>query len=134
MPRALISYPTCIRESLAVFQLLRDLGFTPEEIFLDVETKKKPGYCRTCMRVQADGKEFLVATGWFKGNGKKLTELWQEAADRWNSTTDEDRSEIVMASNTYTNQANTMEFLRRLKEHGFLPSIVPWSDFIRRGS
>lgn len=131
---SLLNYPDCIRESLAVFQLLRGLGFASEEIFFDVDTKKKPGYLRTGMRVIANSKEFSVSTGWFKGNAKKLIKLWGEATDRWNTTTDEDRSGIIEFSNTFTDYANTSEFLRKLKELGFMPSTAPCNDSTRKSS
>ena len=118
----LLEYPLCIRESLAVYNLLRELGFSPDEIFFNIDTKENPKYIRTNMVVCTAGREFSVATGWAKQDIlDQILNQWQEAAEYWNTTNETERASIIACSRTYTDVINTRNFIDNLKKNKFIP-------------
>ncbi len=129
MPRRLTEFPPCIKDSLCVWEFLRGLGFKAEDIYLNANTIPQLGHYRTSMLVREEGKEdFALGTGYFNGTKEKLLDLWMEAGDLWNKTSDVERDSIWRFSRIARDRAARRITVERLQKIGRLAQDFTYDE------
>lgn len=80
----LFSYHRAYRESLGVFEALRRLGFSSDDIYFMVAGANEQGPKQTVMVLRTQGKEFKVITGYLEGSVEEIQDTWVEIATALN--------------------------------------------------
>ena len=77
----LSSYHEAYRESLAVFEALRKLGFDSKDIFFLVAETPTGELKQVAIVLRAQEKEFTAVTGILKGTVEEIQRTWAELAE-----------------------------------------------------
>ena len=75
-----LAYKPCICEALAMFEALRRLGFSADDIFCAHYPNE------TAIILKTQGKEFIITCGNSGMSTEKFRSLWTKACAMWNGT------------------------------------------------
>lgn len=99
-----------IREALAVHEVFRKLGFTPDEIFI------RPLPSKLFVTVQQAGKEFNLDLGAHDLDTVTVIKQWADASAWWNTGDNGERQEMFETSEV---RKNVVLIIVALTEKGF---------------
>jgi hypothetical protein len=80
----MMEFNTAIKETLAVHEGLRRLGFQSENIFLRPQFIRD-GFLMIHVALRVQGNEFNIAVDVFEGSPTELERQWIEAIEWWNN-------------------------------------------------
>jgi len=100
---------TAMRQMLGATQVLRKLGFTPDDIYASL------GHGNVGMVVlKTQGKQFAIACGRTKVTAGNFDKTWAEVVTAWNGPmSDVDRQRIYEESNAYRNRIHLLMTLQQ---------------------
>ena len=110
---SLKSLPPAIREYFGVFQALRRLGFSADDIYF----VHSPENGATAAMLKTQGKEFLVGTGTLTtADGERLNELLEILEREARKSTVEEINKLYKTTLVYK---NSLHFMTELLKEGF---------------